>query len=405
MVVFNYSGKEINAKIVYYGPGLSGKTTNLEKIYGHVPEGRRGKMVSMKTRSDRTLFFDFLPVNAGDIRGFRTRFLLYTVPGQVHYNATRKLVLKGTDAIIFVADSDPALRQANKESMLNLEQNLAEYQLSLDKIPVILQYNKRDLPNAMTVDELNEDLNPRGWPWYEAVSVRNEGVWETFRAATRSLFESLQKTLGGEEEAESKEAESPAAGGTDDSADPRFSDESQVFDVGAAGDDVVRISGSLDGWGPDRVEEPKSSGTDEVVSGATGGDRHELEKSADDPDRSPIPLAGGLPAEDEHLPNRSPVHADDPSSVPPVSPADEHGRRAADVAAPPQRVEAKAAADASGQAVVQVPVQLDKGRGSVRVEIVLEIELHQEEKRDDRSEKASAPAEPAASLDTGGTWS
>ncbi|MFH1681690.1 MAG: GTPase domain-containing protein, partial [Candidatus Eisenbacteria bacterium] len=143
MVVFNYSGKEINAKIVYYGPGLSGKTTNLERIYGQVPENRRGKMVSMKTRSDRTLFFDFLPVNAGEIRGFRTRFLLYTVPGQVHYNATRKLVLKGTDAIIFVADSDPALRQANIESLANLEQNLSEYQLSLGKIPVILQYNKR----------------------------------------------------------------------------------------------------------------------------------------------------------------------------------------------------------------------------------------------------------------------
>lgn len=211
MVVFNYSGREINAKIVYYGPGLSGKTTNLERIYGQVPESRRGKMVSMKTRSDRTLFFDFLPVQGGEIKGFRTRYLLYTVPGQVHYNATRKLVLKGTDAIIFVADSDPALRDANIESMQNLEQNLNDYQLSLDKIPVIIQYNKRDVPNPLTVEELNADLNPRGWPWFEAVAVEDKGVWETFRAAVDSLFKTLEANLGGgdSEEAEEEKEEQP----------------------------------------------------------------------------------------------------------------------------------------------------------------------------------------------------
>ena len=155
MVVVSYSGKEINAKLVYYGAGLSGKTTNLESIYEAVPETSRGKMVSMKTQSDRTLFFDLLPLDLGEIMGFKTRFLLYTVPGQVFYNATRKLVLKGADAIVFVADSELGKMDENKESLSNLRANLAEYGLSLDDMPWVIQYNKRDLPSVYTVDELN----------------------------------------------------------------------------------------------------------------------------------------------------------------------------------------------------------------------------------------------------------
>jgi hypothetical protein len=196
VVVVSYSGKEINAKLVYYGCGLSGKTTNLESIYEAVPESSRGKMVSMKTQSDRTLFFDLLPLDLGEIMGFKTRFLLYTVPGQVFYNATRKLVLKGGDAIVFVADSEVGKMEENKESLANLRANLAEYGLSLDNIPWVLQYNKRDLPNVYSIDELNAELNPDGKiPIFEAVAKDGKGVFETFRGISHLLMEKVTRDL------------------------------------------------------------------------------------------------------------------------------------------------------------------------------------------------------------------
>lgn len=384
MVVFNYSGKEINAKIVYYGPGLSGKTTNLERIYGQVPENRRGKMVSMKTRSDRTLFFDFLPVNAGEIRGFRTRFLLYTVPGQVHYNATRKLVLKGTDAIIFVADSDPALRQANIESLANLEQNLSEYQLSLDKIPVILQYNKRDLPNPLTIDELNADLNRRGWPWFEAVAVRSDGVWETFRAATRALFENLEKTLGAEKEkpesgTEEKRPEGvsePAKPATD--ADRRFEREAPVYDVGAAIDDVVRLSGTVGSWR--ETVDSRAKETETSARLGTGADARPPERRREDVpkpagERDAMVQAPKLPSARGDAPpvDREGVGSGPSGSLPSLEGLVRAGER-------PSAAERPIAAKLSeGEpAVVRVPVRIDEEAGVVRLEIVLEIRLERE---------------------------
>jgi hypothetical protein len=196
VVVVSYSGKEINAKLVYYGAGLSGKTTNLESIYEAVPDTSRGKMVSMKTQSDRTLFFDLLPLDLGEIMGFKTRFLLYTVPGQVFYNATRKLVLKGADAIVFVADSEIGKMEENKESLANLKANLAEYGLSLDEIPWVIQYNKRDLPSVYSADELNAELNPGGKiPSFEAVATTGKGVFETFRGVSHLLMEKVTKDL------------------------------------------------------------------------------------------------------------------------------------------------------------------------------------------------------------------
>lgn len=196
MVVVSYSGKEINAKLVYYGAGLSGKTTNLEAIYEAVPDTSRGKMVSMKTQSDRTLFFDLLPLDLGEIMGFKTRFLLYTVPGQVFYNATRKLVLKGADAIVFVADSEVGKMEENKESLENLRANLAEYKLKLDEIPWVIQYNKRDLPNVYTLDELNAEVNPGARvPFFEAVATQGQGVFETFRGISHLLMEKVTKDL------------------------------------------------------------------------------------------------------------------------------------------------------------------------------------------------------------------
>jgi signal recognition particle receptor subunit beta len=196
MVLINYAGREINAKIVYYGPGLSGKTTNLECIYASVPGDSRGKMVSMKTRQDRTLFFDFLPLELGEIHGFRTRFLLYTVPGQVFYNATRKLVLKGADAVVFVADSTQGKMEDNLQSLQNLEDNLRENNLSLESIPWVIQYNKRDLPDVCGVDELQRALNPEGVPHFEAAAATGRGVYETLHAVSRLLFQRLRSEFG-----------------------------------------------------------------------------------------------------------------------------------------------------------------------------------------------------------------
>jgi len=195
MVVVSYSGREINAKIVYYGPGLSGKTTNLEKIYDSVPESNRGRMVSMKTQTDRTLFFDLLPLDLGELSGMKTRFLLYTVPGQVYYNATRKLVLKGVDAVVFVADSSPDKMAENRESLTNLETNLKSYGLDIKSIPWVIQFNKRDLPNALSIDQMNQELNRYKVPVFEAQAANGVGVFETLRGVSKILLSKISKDV------------------------------------------------------------------------------------------------------------------------------------------------------------------------------------------------------------------
>ena len=196
MVLVSYTGKEINAKLVFYGPGLCGKTTNLEYIYGSIPSNSRGKMVSMKTKTERTLFFDFLPIDLGELAGFKTRFLLYTVPGQVYYNATRKLVLKGVDAVVFVADSERGKMEENLESFENLKENLNEHGIRLDEIPYVLQYNKRDLPDVYSVDELDAELNKDGVPSFEAVATKGDGVFDTFKVVSKLLLAKLSKEIG-----------------------------------------------------------------------------------------------------------------------------------------------------------------------------------------------------------------
>ncbi|HYQ95420.1 MAG TPA: GTPase domain-containing protein [Candidatus Eisenbacteria bacterium] len=192
MSLINYSSREINCKIVYYGPGLCGKTTNLQHIYSRVPQETRGKMISLATEMDRTLFFDFLPLELGQIRGFRTRFHLYTVPGQVYYNASRKLILKGVDGIVFVADSQIDRFEANIESYMNMLDNLTEHDLTIEKIPFVMQYNKRDLPRVVPVDDLERELNPRKAPYFEAVALRGTGVFDTLKVACKLVL----KTLG-----------------------------------------------------------------------------------------------------------------------------------------------------------------------------------------------------------------
>ena len=193
MAVFNYAGGEINAKIVYYGPGLSGKTTNLEYIYSKLPRDSKGKMVSMKTRTDRTLFFDFLPIDIGEINGMKVRFLLYTVPGQVYYNATRKLVLKGVDAVVFVADSSPDRMQDNREALQNLEDNLNDLGLTLKEIPWVMQFNKRDLPNRLEREIMDKELNPNRIPSFEAVASKGNGVYETFEGIAKLVLRNMQE--------------------------------------------------------------------------------------------------------------------------------------------------------------------------------------------------------------------
>jgi mutual gliding-motility protein MglA len=190
--LINYSSREINCKIVYYGPGLCGKTTNLQHIYSRVPQETRGKMISLATEMDRTLFFDFLPLELGQIRGFRTRFHLYTVPGQVYYNASRKLILKGVDGIVFVADSQIDRFDANIESLMNMHDNLAEHGLAKEKIPLVMQYNKRDLPRVVSVPDLEKELNPNQAPYFEAVALRGAGVFDTLKVACKLVL----KTLG-----------------------------------------------------------------------------------------------------------------------------------------------------------------------------------------------------------------
>ena len=217
MVVVSYSGREINAKIVYYGPGLCGKTTNLEKIYDSVPETHRGRMVSMKTQTDRTLFFDLLPLDLGELQGMKTRFLLYTVPGQVYYNATRKLVLKGVDAVVFVADSSPDKMAENRESLTNLENNLKSYGLDIKSIPWVIQFNKRDLPNALSIDQMNQELNRYKVPVFEAQAANGVGVFETLRGVSKILLSKISKdvmdrgSLGSTARVSSEEAKKPSA--------------------------------------------------------------------------------------------------------------------------------------------------------------------------------------------------
>ena len=224
MSMINYASREINCKIVYYGPGLGGKTSNLEHVYAKVQPETRGKLISLATETERTLFFDFLPVDLGTIRGFKTRFHLYTVPGQVYYNASRKLILKGVDGIVFVADSQIERMEANQEAMQNLYDNMAEYGYDLRRMPFIVQYNKRDLPNAAAICDLQASLNP-GWevddparqrvtpdtshpgenlieqlptgewveqaPYFEAVAVSGDGVFETLKAVSKLVLKSL----------------------------------------------------------------------------------------------------------------------------------------------------------------------------------------------------------------------
>jgi hypothetical protein len=191
MALINYAAREVNCKLVYYGTGLGGKTTNLEFIHKQVPPHVRGQMVNLATPTERTLYFDFLSLDLGSVQGFKTRFALYTVPGQVEYNASRKLILNGVDGIVFVADSQRGKWDENLQSMQNMIENLAEYGLDRDEVPWVLQLNKRDLPDVSAADELNRALNPRGVPCFQAVAPQGHGVFDTLKAVSRAVLARL----------------------------------------------------------------------------------------------------------------------------------------------------------------------------------------------------------------------
>jgi signal recognition particle receptor subunit beta len=195
MASFNFSTRQMSAKIVYYGPGLCGKTTSLKYIFHHTRSDARGKMVSLATETDRTLFFDLLPLEVGRVGGFHTRIQLYTVPGQVFYNSTRRLVLKGVDGIVFVADSQPAMLPSNVESFRNMEVNLSELGIELAEIPLVLQYNKRDLPEVCSAEELHEALNSGGWPEFQTSALDGEGIFEVLREISKLTLVALKKQL------------------------------------------------------------------------------------------------------------------------------------------------------------------------------------------------------------------
>jgi hypothetical protein len=196
MSFINYMAREINCKLVYYGPGLCGKTTNLQYIYDRTNPEHKGKMISLATETERTLFFDFLPLSLGEIRGFKTRFHLYTVPGQVFYDASRKLILKGVDGVIFVADSQVERTEANEESMENLRTNLTEQGYTLERLPFVIQYNKRDLPNVATTEELRAMLNKMNVPDFDAIARTGVGVFDTLKAAAKLVLTELRKGGG-----------------------------------------------------------------------------------------------------------------------------------------------------------------------------------------------------------------
>lgn len=193
MSFINYSSREINCKVVYYGPGLCGKTTNLQYIYRRMNPESRGRMISLATETERTLFFDFLPLSLGEVRGFKTRFHLYTVPGQVFYDASRRLILRGVDGVVFCADSQLSRMDANVESLENLKVNLREQGYDPDRIPLVMQYNKRDLPEVATVAELHALLNYRNVPEFEAVAQKGIGVFETLKASIKLILVDLKK--------------------------------------------------------------------------------------------------------------------------------------------------------------------------------------------------------------------
>jgi hypothetical protein len=278
MVSINYAFREISCKIVYYGPGLSGKTTNLQYVHQKVPGKTRGDLISLATDADRTLYFDFLPINLGAIQGFSTKFQLYTVPGQVYYNATRKLVLRGVDGLVFVADSQRAKMDENLESLKNLYDNLEEYGYDPTDLPIVIQYNKRDLPDVMTVAELQAALNPRGLPYFEAVAVGGTGVFDTLKLIIKLVLDKARRQ---------SDLSTPGAGGASETPRDRRA-------PAAEPEPEVKVSSGITYVPPPPGEEDETRQPVAAGSRAFAGDNREAS--------GPVPAAARPVSVDEPVP-------------------------------------------------------------------------------------------------------
>jgi signal recognition particle receptor subunit beta len=302
MVQINFAQKEIQCKIVYYGPGMSGKTTNLEVVHGKVPSDSRGELTSIATTGERTLYFDYMPLDLGQIAGICTKFQLYTVPGQIYYKSTRRLVLQGVDGIVFVADSSKAKLRENLESFEDLEQNLKEMGKSLTDVPIIIQYNKRDLPDAMTIEELEKEVNPHGFPYTEAIATKGDGIFPTLKELSELVLEAVNKS--GFAATRPKRAPRPAAKVEADTA--------SVAEPVAAG-----ASSSV-------VSRPMGGAPDVAVQ------RNPLPPAGKAPSRPPPPSGGGKqersPSSGGHMSSVSHAGSMPKSATPP--PANNYSQRA-----------------------------------------------------------------------------
>jgi len=280
MVSINYATREVTCKIVYYGPGLSGKTTNLIYIHKKVPSNTKGKMISLATEADRTLYFDFLPINIGTISGFAAKFQLYTVPGQVYYNATRKLVLRGVDGLVFVADSQADKMDENIESLTNMRENIEEYGYNLNDIPVVIQYNKRDLPGVLPVSELDAKLNTDGWPSFEGEAVNGAGVFDSLKMIIKLVLEKAKQGQKAKPK-EEKKAETPQATIAPAETVPKPPTPAPVEPTSAPplpSDSQPAMAASTD-----KEEMPKDSVIYDETSSGASQDRKETVASADIP--------------------------------------------------------------------------------------------------------------------------
>jgi signal recognition particle receptor subunit beta len=333
VVFFNYTTMQMTAKVVYYGPGLCGKTTNLQAIHQRTAPQSRGDMVSLETETDRTLFFDLLPLDVGVIGGMKVRLQLYTVPGQVFYNATRKLVLKGVDGIVFVADSQAAALDANIESLSNLKQNLAELSLGLEDVPLVVQYNKRDIRNIVPVASLNDALNAHGAPYFEAAALHGIGVFETLKGISRLAITSVRKKVA-------EEPRPPAVGGSGSGSRPA---------VPAA---------------PAPAREPlRPVAPDDPLASLVAGP--EVEFAVEDTDKHLVPVkTKGSVDIGQELEKLRAMAATAPAKPPPSPASRDLERRLADLVpsqSPRQEVRRKAS--------VEVPSRLLKGASSMKIHL------------------------------------
>jgi len=393
MVLFNYSTKELTAKVVYYGPGLCGKTTNLQWIHEKLPIKNKGKMLSLATEADRTLFFDFLPIELGTIRGMKTRIQLYTVPGQVFYNATRRMVLKGADCVVFVCDSQEAMLDPNLDSMENLRENLTINEIDPDEIPTVLQYNKRDLPNALPVEILNEKLNRRGLPYYEAVAMKGIGVEETLKGVTAVVFRSLSSKYGtpGEAKPVAPAAPPPVAPAAP-AVPPPAPPPSPLPAIALAPAPAAHAEDLLDALDLEPAQE-EAGPLDELHAEGLNVEPEPLQELNLEPDAEPAPGEFELEPEPPVLEvMREPTPAVRQVEPVPVAPPPAVTEAVVEAApAPPEREVEPApasplaaaatgtpvpvAVDASGRAEISVPLEISLDGSTTRVQIQLHLTL------------------------------